>query len=290
MKPELFDKIISDASVEAMTVSQLREQLDAEMKKNVPDYDLIDEITCAILEAEDIAADNTDISEAISQIRRKNSIKKKKISWIGIAAAACIVFALNNYSLLKANGFNFFEALISSGDGILIDLNKVHSDNPATDNMDIYEFTPEISENDPYGMKYLCSLYGFDVPVPYELPENMKYLNMTYNNYTSSDSLTITYKDTVSDTPDRLRKQITITWTLCDSEEDKNSVLDYKYPDLSGYNVMLHESDNYILSHKIPVLNIYYYELLYVDELTCLSMSFNNVQEYEVTDAYNSIR
>lgn len=73
----ILEKIRSDGSFGELNSEELTKQLDRELAKPNPDYDLVDELTAAILEAKGKTVKEIDVQTEIRTIKQK-SIKHFK--------------------------------------------------------------------------------------------------------------------------------------------------------------------------------------------------------------------
>ena len=67
----IIEKILSDGSIADITAEELEKELDEELKKPEPDYDLVEELTEAIIEARGQAVRKIDVQSEISKIKRR---------------------------------------------------------------------------------------------------------------------------------------------------------------------------------------------------------------------------
>lgn len=77
-KQIIIEKILSDSSIADITADELEKELDEELKKPKPDYDLVEELTEAIIEARGQAVRKIDVQSEISKIKRRANAGKKR--------------------------------------------------------------------------------------------------------------------------------------------------------------------------------------------------------------------
>jgi len=162
----IIEKILSDNSSSPLDSEKLRLQLDKELAKPQPDFDFVDELTLAIIEAENKTVPQININNEISEIKRKAICHKKIFKlprWLSAVSIACIIFVCANIFTSVAWGTNLFESIITINktDTIIDFKNK-----PNKEIMNSYS-----KENDPYGIKSECAKHGIYTLTPYYIPE-----------------------------------------------------------------------------------------------------------------------
>lgn len=177
-KKLILEKIRSDNSFGEFTAEELEKQLDSELAKSAPDFDLVDELTSAILEARGKAVKEIDVQTEIQTIRRRGMKRVGCPKWAVAVAAACVMLIGANAFTISAWGMNIISAIVQiSKGGMSIDLNH---------NRDIIELP--VSEGDPYGIKAKCAEYGINPLTPYYLPEGFELTDFNEDtNVVSSD-------------------------------------------------------------------------------------------------------
>lgn len=167
-KEYILEKIRSDDSFGNVNAEELTVQLDRELAKPNPDYDLVDELTAAILEARRKAVQEIDVQSEIKAIKKKadNGIKRFRCPrWAVAASAACLALIGANTVSVAAWGTNIFSAFVQFTKGDLtIDFGKQEQ---AVINL-------PTSEDDPYGIKAKCAEYDIYPKTPFYLPEGFE--------------------------------------------------------------------------------------------------------------------
>lgn len=159
----IIEKIHSESFSEEPTAEELEEQLDLELKKLHPDYDLVDELTKAILEAKGQAVKEIDVKPEIQTIRRKNIRRMRFPKWAMTVSVACVVLIGANAVSVSAWDMNIFSAIVEfSKSGMSIDFGKNEVINLP------------MSEDDVYGIKAKCAEYGLEPLTPHYLPEGFE--------------------------------------------------------------------------------------------------------------------
>ncbi len=181
-KNYILEKIRSSNSFGELNVGELQKQLDRELAKSNPDYDLVDEITMAILEARKKAVKEIDVQSEIKTIKQKADKGAKRFKcpkWAVAASAACIVLAGVNMVSVAALGTDIISAIVRITKGsVSIGLEEQEAIELPT------------SENDPYGIKAKCAEYDIYPKIPYYLPEGFELVDLkTEINEVSSDIL-----------------------------------------------------------------------------------------------------
>lgn len=165
MDKNIINEILSAEPFKELSTEELTEELDKEMKKDEPDYDLIDELTAAILEAKNmpVGMENEDLKEQAAIIKKKADKKKSHFripKWAVAACAALITVTIANTVSVAALGMNIFSVAIEyTKSGFSVDFDEQeHIDLPK-------------SEDDPYG--FIAKLAEFDIEfeTPHYIPE-----------------------------------------------------------------------------------------------------------------------
>ncbi|MCM1529773.1 MAG: hypothetical protein NC093_07235 [Alistipes sp.] len=73
----ILEKIRSDSSFGEITAEELEKQLDRELAKPNPDYDLVEELTAAIMEARGKAVKEINVQSEIRMIKQKSAKRFK---------------------------------------------------------------------------------------------------------------------------------------------------------------------------------------------------------------------
>ncbi len=182
----ILEKIRSDSSFGEINIEELTKQLDRELAKPNPDYDLVEELTAVIFEAKGKAVKEIDVQSEIRTIKQK-SIKHFKIpKWAITVSAACIMLIGANTLSVAAWGTNIFSAIVQFTKGDLtIDLGKQEQT----------VISLPTSENDPYGIKAKCAEYDVYPITPYYLPEGFKLTDCTENILSHSTDLRFFYEN-----------------------------------------------------------------------------------------------
>lgn len=159
----ILEKIRSEGFGEKIISEELEKRLDLELKKLSPDYDLVDELTKAILEARGIAVNEIDVKPEIQAIRQRKIKRIKFPKWAVAVSAACVVLIGANVFSVSAWDMNIFSVIVEfTKGGMSIDLGKSEVINLPT------------SENDIYGIKAKCAEYDISPLTPHYLPEGFE--------------------------------------------------------------------------------------------------------------------
>ena len=200
-KNQILEKIRSDSSLGEIISEELEKQLDLELKKPRPDYDLVDELTKAILESRGKAVKEIDVKPEIQAIRQRKIKRIRFPKWTVAVSAACVVLIGANIFSVSAWDMNIFSAIVKfTKGGMSVNLNQKQN---------IIELP--VSEGDPYGIKAKCAEYDIFPLTPHYLPEGFELvdfysdinevlsdicffyqkgnvrLNITYTKYADSD-------------------------------------------------------------------------------------------------------
>lgn len=158
----ILEKIRSEGSFEKINSDELEKQLDLELKKPSPDYDLVDELTKTILEARGKAVKEIDVKPEIQAIRQKKIKRIRFPKWSVAVSAACAVLIGTNIFSVSAWNMNIFSAVIEfTKGGFSVDFgNNEH---------EVIELPK--TEDDPYGIIAECAKYDIYPETPHYLPE-----------------------------------------------------------------------------------------------------------------------
>ncbi len=185
----IIEKVLSESdSFQEKSAAELREMLDKELAKpdKQVDYELVDELTTAALEAEgkkrlavDVDAEMNKLEEHISEHNRKFYFPK----WtVGLSAACVILFCANCISV-SAWDMNIFSAIIElTKGGFSIDFGESETE--------IIELPT--SEDDPYGIIAECAKYDIYPETPYYLPKGFE-LNSIETNINENYANTLSF-------------------------------------------------------------------------------------------------
>ncbi len=175
MDKKILEDIISAEAFTPHSVEELTKELDKEVKKPNPDYDLVDELTAAILEAEGsdikIDASKTEL-EAIREKAKKRKPKCPK--WAVAASAACLALMIANIFSVSALGMNIFSAAIEiTKSGFVVDFEKMEQEKN--------KIILPASDEDPYGMIAKLAEYDINFETPHYIPEGFVLTDLSTN-------------------------------------------------------------------------------------------------------------
>lgn len=159
---ELINMLLNDDSFSVKSADALRKELEAEMSKDNPDVDLINELVLAISEAENYSQADIDVEKEYSKI---TAVKDRKpiLSYVkGVVAAACAVGVLSNVISYSSYGENIYTLVVKNDDKIHFDFFKA-DDNES----DSFEY-------DIYGVKKFYECLGLKIESPMYFPEGFE--------------------------------------------------------------------------------------------------------------------
>lgn len=167
MDKKILNDILSAEPFREQSAEELTKELDAELAKANPDYDLVDELTATILEARGKSVNVTDeeVETEIVNIKRKANIKKHTFrcpKWIAGLGAACVMLVVANTVSVAALGKNIFSAAIEfTKGGFSVDFGKQEQDG----------IELPTSEDDPYGFIAKLAEYDIEFETPHYIPD-----------------------------------------------------------------------------------------------------------------------
>ncbi len=170
-KNQILEKIRSDSSMAEITCEELEKQLDSELAKSSPDFDLVDELTTAILEAKGMTIKEVDIQNEIDMIKRRGIRRFRCPKWAVAVGATCVVLTGANMLTISAFGMNIISAVVQiTKGGFTVDF-----DNPKE------EIHLPTYEDDPYGFIAKLAEYGIEFETPHYIPEGFVLTEVSTN-------------------------------------------------------------------------------------------------------------
>lgn len=182
MDKEILKKIFSDESFKEPNAEELIKELDEELAKPEPDFDLVDELTTAILEARGVSVEEKDVEKELALLKQKAQPTKHSFvfpKWAAAASAACVMLVLANAFTVFAWNKDIFSSItqITQG-GFTVDFNKEEEN----------VITLPVTEDDPYG--FIAKLAEFDIyfETPHYIPEGfvLTEVNTNANEHTAN--------------------------------------------------------------------------------------------------------
>lgn len=167
MDKNVLNDIISAEPFKELSAEELTKELDAEIAKPNPDYDLVDELTEAILEARKtpVKKEEEDIEAEIAMIKEKANAKKRIFrcpKWVAAVSAACLMLVVANTVSVAALGMNIFSAAIEfTKGGFSVDFSKQEQN----------AIELPTSESDPYGFIAKLAEYDISFETPHYIPD-----------------------------------------------------------------------------------------------------------------------
>lgn len=160
MNNRLFEHLCNDKNFVVRTAEELRCELEAEMQKESPDTDLINELVLAISEAENLPPVNIDIEKEYTKITINKNKKPVLRRFKVIAAAACAILTLSNIYTYSAYGNNLYTLVTKKNHFISF---KFLDSDKTDKNKFCY---------DDYGVKKFFEELGMKVEAPMYYPDN----------------------------------------------------------------------------------------------------------------------
>ena len=226
----ILEKIRSEVFLEKIISEELEKQLDLELKKPSPDYDLVDELTKAILESRGKAVKEIDVKPEIQAIRQRKIKRIRFPKWAVTVSAACVVLIGANMFSVSAWDMNIFSAIVKfTKGGMSVNLNQ-----------NIIELP--VSEGDPYGIKAKCAEYDIFPLTPHYLPEGFELVDFYSDiNEVLSDICFFYQKGNV---------KLNITYTKYNDSENVHSVgiptdtYNLQETEVNGQTMFISKEDN----------------------------------------------
>ncbi len=159
---KLIKMLIDDNSFTVESTDALKKQIEAEMKKESPDIDLINELVLAISEEENYSHTDLNIEREYKKIIDKGR-RKPGFSYIKVFfTAACAIIVLSNIISYSAYGENLYTLVTKNEDKIRFDFLK-------SDQKEKSAF-----EYDKYGVKKVYENMGMKVESPMYFPKGFE--------------------------------------------------------------------------------------------------------------------
>ena len=165
MDKNILNNIFSTGTFTELSAEELTKELDAELAKPNPDYDLVDELTAAILEAREMPFREVDVETEIAMIKQNGNERKRTFrcpKWAAVATATCVMLLLANtvtYATLDMNIFSVGIELFRGG--FSVDFGKQQQN----------AIELPTSEDDPYGFNTKLAEYGISFETPHYIPD-----------------------------------------------------------------------------------------------------------------------
>lgn len=270
MDKNVLNDIISAEPFKKLSAEELTKELDAELAKPNPDYDLIDELTEAILEARGtpVKKEEEDIEAEIAMIKEKANAKKRIFrcpKWVAAVSAACLMLIVANTVSVAALGMNIFSAAIEfTKGGFSVDFSKQEQN----------AIELPTSENDPYGFIAKLAEYDISFETPHYIPDGFVLTDVSTN-------VNEGYETSVAFTFEKGKKNFCVEYI--------------KYWDKIGQNII--PSDHYNISETevngVPAIvskEDNQYTIIYQKEKTFLLMFAVDVPYDECEKIVSSIK
>ncbi len=255
MKENIFEKICSDSSVLLPDNAELNELLEAEIAKENPDTELIDELISAIAENDNLIIPDIDIENQLFSIKRKAGINRRKGLFKQKKAAIAAVVALiavGNISTLTVSGENLFTAAFRKGEQIFIDLKKIKNDSQSSK----YDFSPPTTDDDPYGIRYFCSVYDEIPPVvPTWIPDNLSYHEVTLSNTDTYSHIVVDFKEYGYEKEVHKGKSFSINYYFFNNRHDLVEYLNH-YKENNSEKVLFEDDNCSLTAYTLPQINV----------------------------------
>lgn len=287
MKENIFNKICSDSSILLPDNAELNELLEAEIAKENPDTELIDELISAIAENDNLIIPDVDIESQLFSIKRKAGINRRKGFFKPKKAAIAAVIALiavGNISALTVSGENLFTAAFRKGEQIFIDLKKIKNDSQSSK----YDFSPTVSEDDPYGIRYFCSVYDEIPPVvPTWIPDNLLYHEVTLSNTDTYNHIVVDFKESGSEKEANKGKSFSINYYFFNNRDDLGEYLNH-YKGNNSEKVLFEGDNSSLTAYTLPQINVAVHSIFMCRDnvlIQTYSLNLTDEEAFAILDA-----
>lgn len=233
----ILEKIRSEDFSEEIISEEPEKQLDLELKKKNPDYDLVDELTKTILEARGKAVGEIDVKPEIQDIQQRKTKRIRFPKWALSLSATCVILFCANCVSVFALDMNIVSAVIEfTKGGFTVEFIKPETIELPT------------SENDPYGLITECAKYEIYPETPHYLPEGFKLESISNNvNKDYANIISFTFKNSdMSISLDYKRYWNGIANTLIPSDNYNISEIE-----INGKTAIVSKEDNQFTVHYI---------------------------------------
>lgn len=289
MKENIFEKICSDTSVVLPDNSELNDMLEAEIAKENPDTELIDELISAIAENDNLIIPDVDVESEFFSIKRKAGTNRRKGFFkqkrAAIAAVIAII-AVGNISTLTVSGDNLFSAAFRKGKQIFIDLSKIETDSESSE----YDFSPPTTDDDPYGIRYFCSIYD-EVPpvVPTWIPDSLSYHEVTLSDTDTYVHISVFFKEHGSEKEVHEKKSFSVNYHFFNTREDLENYLTHNKED--DAEKILFEDDNcFLKTYTLPQIDVVTHSIFMCTDNVLIQTHSQNMTDEEAFDILYGIK
>ncbi len=237
-KEEIISKVLSDENSFAVkSAEELEALLDKELSKrdNEIDYELVNELTLAAIEARGDKPIENNIEEKLKELKAVESREKKRFRLpkrsVGLAAA-CVMLMCTNVVSVSAWDMNIFSLIVElTKGGAKIDFGNKRE-----------EIILPTSEDDPYGIIAKCNEVGINVETPHYLPEEFVLTVVENNKYEWNNYLFFRYEND--------KKFITISYETYSEEfainipSDEHNISEIE---INGHSAIVSKEDNQMI-------------------------------------------
>lgn len=289
MKENIFEKICSDTSVVLPDNSELNDMLEAEIAKENPDTELIDELISAIAENDNLIIPDVDVESELFNIKRKAGINHRKGFFkqkrAAIAAVIAII-AVGNISTLTVSGENLFSAAFRKGKQIFIDLTKIKNNSESSE----YDFSPPTTDDDPYGIRYFCSIYDEIPPVvPTWIPDNLSYHEVTLSNTDTYNHIVVDFKEYGSEKEVHKGKSFSINYYFFNNRNNLEEYLNHcKENDTE--KVLFKDDNCSLTTYTLPQINVVTHSIFMCKDNVLIQTYSLNLTDEEAFSILDAIR
>ncbi|MBR4021833.1 MAG: hypothetical protein IKI94_04435 [Ruminococcus sp.] len=292
MKENIFEKICSDTSVVLPDNSELNDMLEAEIAKENPDTELIDELISAIAENDNLIIPDVDVESEFFSIKRKAGTNRRKGFFKQKRAAIAAVIALvaaGNICTLTVFGENLFTAAFRKGEQILIDLSKIETDSESSE----YDFSPPTTDDDPYGIRYFCSIYD-EVPpvVPTWIPDNISYCDVIYSKSGKQKNISIEFDEYAPEKNAIELRFVNIYYHFFNNHDDMIKYAEtYRYNnDTEQERIIIEDDYRRLTSYIFQGLNNVHHDITIMNGNTYIYINCINMTDEEACAILDGIR
>lgn len=163
---DIIEKVLNEKDrFQNKSASELRTMLDNELSKTDVDYELVDELTTAVIEAEGNKRLTTDVDAELNKLKEHTSGYNRRFcfpKWTIGLSAACVMLFCANCITVSAWNMNIVSAVIKlTKGGFSVDFGESKTE--------IIELPT--SKDDPYGFIAKLSEYDIKFETPYYIPD-----------------------------------------------------------------------------------------------------------------------
>ncbi len=290
----IMKNLFYDENIELPDIKKLEYLLSEELARDNPDFELIDEITKAIIELKEIPLKEIDIDSEINFLNRKKIKyhKKRKLPKFAVTAAVVSAIILTNClaSPFIAEGVrNFFPSLLQTKDKVILNFNNSNEKYHDT-NIDIEEH--EISD-----IRDFAAFHGMNIYAPEWIPEGEFTVEMEYRTNSDDEEICSFIFDWLQEDLSLSQKSLGLHYELLDDKSRDLKILEISSGSKLQENILIDgidayiffEEDIYTKRHDLLFFTMYFYDRISEDKgilTTAYVVGMDMEEAYKIFESF----